>query len=134
MCIDGCSLIGSIFVSFIFGILMSLIFYFGLITNITFWLWIILAISILKFVLAVIKYAFLNEYDECDCKYGLVMIVSSMLSGIVSMVLLGATLTAGSILDALGVGVFGFFAIFMIITFVMYLFCKIVNNCNCGCR
>ena len=122
MCADFCSILINIFASFVLAIIFSLLFYFGFINNIVMLLWIVLGSGILK------------DLDECDCKHGITMIISSIITTILSIMLLGTTITVTSIIDIISIAVLSFFTFFMIINFIIYLVCKIVNYCNCGCR
>lgn len=134
MCADFCSILINIFASFVLAIIFSLLFYFGFINNIVMLLWIVLGSGILNFLTVLVKFVFLKDLDECDCKHGITMIISSIITTILSIMLLGTTITVTSIIDIISIAVLSFFTFFMIINFIIYLVCKIVNYCNCGCR
>lgn len=126
-----CNYIGSIAFSILVGIIIGAIFFLGLIPGITTVIAIVLGLAVLNFILFFINFVFGENNEKCRCRFGNSIVVGIIGTIALSIIALGITLTTGSVLVAILIGVLAFFVTFMLINILLYLLCVTNRECNC---
>ncbi len=118
-----CNCIIDTIISLALGIVIGLIYSTGIITGITTVLWIVLGIAILTLILSLLN-------RKCLCKNGKCIAISTVGAIVLSTIALSVTL-ATSLVYAILIGIFGFFATFVILSLYRLINCFEEESCKC---
>lgn len=111
-------------ISLVLGIVIGLIYSTGIITNIETILCIVLGLSILTILLSLLN-------RKCLCKNGKCIAISGIGAIVCSIIALSITL-ATSLIYAIIIGIFGFFATFVILSLYRLIICITQVSCECN--
>lgn len=119
-----CNCIIDAIISLALGIVIGLVYSTGVITNIAIALWIILGLAILTLILSLLN-------RKCLCKNRKCIALSSI--GAIVLPIIALSITLGtSLVYSIIIGVFGFFASFVILSLYRLIMCLADEACKCN--
>lgn len=141
MCSRNCGCSIWLTISTFVAIIVAGLFFLGLLPNIQTALFIILAIAVISLFLLINCLNSCCTRQECFEEYGICILVGAIGSIISSVLALSFTLTTGSILSAILVGLAAFFFILTLVSTIGLIICLLNvnsrsgdnNGCGCGC-
>ena len=125
----GCCL--AIIIAIVLSFVVGILFFVDLIPAIFLLLGtgLIFAVGIILTLVAVAAFG-KDNISCCVCKFGICLLIGAIGTIITSIIALLIDVFAGSIIIAILIGIFVFFFVLMIISFIKFILCLICKNCN----